>query len=269
MEDRPAVHALLQTLRPTHVFNCAGVTGRPNVDWCESNKAATIRSNVIGALNLADLCDIEGIHLTVFATGCIYTYDKALGRPCPEGGRGGEWGRAWGFKEEEVGNFGGSWYSYTKSRVEELMRAYENVLILRLRMPISDDLHPRNFVTKILGYECVVNIPNSMSILSDLLPLSVVLATHNETGVVNFTNPGCISHNEVLGLFKEVVRPGMGEWRNFSVEEQAKVLKAGRSNCCLSTERLEGLAGKYGVVVPEVQEGMRRCFERMVGNGVE
>ena len=25
-------------MKPTHVLNAAGVTGRPNVDWCESHK---------------------------------------------------------------------------------------------------------------------------------------------------------------------------------------------------------------------------------------
>lgn len=40
------------------------------------------------------------------------------------------------------------------------MRTYPNVLILRLRMPVSDDLHPRNFVTKISQYDRVVDIPN-------------------------------------------------------------------------------------------------------------
>ena len=42
------------------------------------------------------------------------------------------------------------------------------MLILRVRMPISDDLSSRNFVTKISKYERVVNIPNSMSVLYDL-----------------------------------------------------------------------------------------------------
>jgi hypothetical protein len=29
-------------------FNAVGVTGRPNVDWCESHKPDTIRTNVLG-----------------------------------------------------------------------------------------------------------------------------------------------------------------------------------------------------------------------------
>lgn len=70
MEDREAVLAELEHEKPTHVLNCAGVTGRPNVDWCEDNREATIRSNVIGTLNLADCCYMKGVHCTVFATGC-------------------------------------------------------------------------------------------------------------------------------------------------------------------------------------------------------
>lgn len=66
-----------------------------------------------------------------------------------------------GFKEEDFANFRGSFYSNTKAMVEELLREYDNVCTLRVRMPISIDLaNPRNFITKIARYEKVVNIPN-------------------------------------------------------------------------------------------------------------
>lgn len=81
MEDREAVKAELSKIQPTHVLNCAGCTGRPNVDWCEDNKAATIRSNVIGTLNLTDICEEMGIHVTVFATGCKYGNGSELVNP--------------------------------------------------------------------------------------------------------------------------------------------------------------------------------------------
>lgn len=64
-------------------------------------------------------------------------------------------------------------------------------------MPVSDDLHPRSFVTKIIKYDHVVDVENSNSVLHDLLPAAVLLADHSDTGVYNFTNPGAISHNEV------------------------------------------------------------------------
>lgn len=70
MENREAVIAELDRVKPTHVLNCAGCTGRPNVDWCEDNKEQVIRSNVIGTLNLTDCCFLKNVHCTVFATGC-------------------------------------------------------------------------------------------------------------------------------------------------------------------------------------------------------
>jgi 3,5-epimerase/4-reductase len=134
-------------------------------------------------------------------------------------------------------------------------------------MPVSDDLHPRSFVTKITQYAHICSIPNSNTILHDLLPCSILLASHNETGIYNFTNPGAISHNEVLTLFKKHVRPSF-TWKNFSLEEQSKVIKAARSNCKLDTSKLEEKMREYGVEVPEVHEAYEQCFIRMAANGV-
>ncbi|CVL06878.1 uncharacterized protein FMAN_11972 [Fusarium mangiferae] len=256
MEDRENVGKALQVFKPTHVLNAAGCTGRPNVDWCEDNKAQTVLSNVIGTLTLADECSRRGIHCTVFATGCIYQYDEEH----PVGGPG--------FKETDAPNFDGSFYSMTKAHVEPILASFDNILILRLRMPVSDDLNPRNFVTKISQYKFVVDIPNSNTILHDLLPASIILAENKDTGVYNFTNPGAISHNEVLGLFKEIVRPAF-TWKNFSIEQQAKVIKAGRSNCQLDTTKLVKKMKGYGYEIPEVHAAYRQCFERMKAAGVQ
>jgi 3,5-epimerase/4-reductase len=108
MQNREAVIAELERVKPTHVLNAAGSTGRPNVDWCEDHKEETIRNNVIGTLNLTDACFLKGIHITVFATGCIYTYDDAH----PIGGPG--------YLETDKANFAGSFYSETKAHVEEV-----------------------------------------------------------------------------------------------------------------------------------------------------
>jgi 3,5-epimerase/4-reductase len=43
-------------------------------------------------------------------------------------------------------------------------------------MPVSDDLHSRSFVTKIIKYDHVVDFENSNSILHDLLPAAIQLA---------------------------------------------------------------------------------------------
>jgi 3,5-epimerase/4-reductase len=148
------------------------------------------------------------------------------------------------------------------------MKHYNNCLILRLRMPVSDDLHPRSFVTKISKYEHVVDIPNSNTVLADMLPAAILLAEHCDTGVYNFTNPGAISHNEVLALFRDIVRPSF-TWKNFSIQQQAQVIKAGRSNCELDTTKLENKLKEYGYVIPEVHEAYRMCFKRMRAAGIQ
>ena len=95
-----AILAEIEEYKPTHVLNAAGVTGRPNVDWCESHKVETLRTNVIGTLTCADCCLLKGVHYTLYATGCIYEYDDehALGSGN-------------GFLEEDPANFAGSYYS--------------------------------------------------------------------------------------------------------------------------------------------------------------
>jgi dTDP-4-dehydrorhamnose reductase len=211
LEDRGCLLADIRRVKPTHVLNAAGVTGRPNVDWCESNREETIRTNVIGVLNLVDVCRSSGIHVTNFATGCIYSYDDAHAV-----------GSGKGFTETDAPNFDGSYYSRTKGMVESLLQEYDNLLQLRLRMPISCDLaNGRSFVKKIVNYEKVVDIPNSMTVLDELLPASVEMAKRSLTGIYNFTNPGVISHNEVLSLYKEYVDPEY-TWSNFTEAEQAK-----------------------------------------------
>jgi hypothetical protein len=34
-----------------------------------------IRGNVLGCINLADICNERGLHMTYFGTGCIFHYD--------------------------------------------------------------------------------------------------------------------------------------------------------------------------------------------------
>lgn len=228
LENREQLEADVARVQPSHVFNAAGVTGRPNVDWCETHKVETIRANVAGTLTLADVCREHNLLLINYATGCIFEYDEK--HPL---------GSGIGFVEEDTPNFIGSFYSKTKAMVEDLLKNYENVCTLRVRMPISSDLqNPRNFITKITRYEKVVDIPNSMTILDELLPISIEMAKRNLRGIWNFTNPGVVSHNEILQMYKDYINPNF-TWKNFNLEEQAKVIVAPRSNNELDASKLK------------------------------
>ena len=76
-----------------------------------------------------------------------------------------------------------------------------------------------------------------MTVLPEMIPKSVDLAQRSLTGTLNFTNPGVLSHNDVLRLYQEYIDPSFA-WENFSEEEQAEVLKAPRSNNELDTSAL-------------------------------
>lgn len=247
LEQREAIINEIEQIKPDCVINTAGVTGVPNVDWCEDHKQETIRANIIGALNLADITYMHGIHMINMGTGCIYEYDTAHTMYSDNG-----------FTEEDMPNFHGSFYSHTKCMLDDLLRHYPNVLNLRLRMPISSDLHPRNFVTKITRYKKVVNVPNSMSILDDLLPLLSKMAERRLVGTFNFVNPGVISHNDILQLYKEYIDPEF-QWTNFSIEEQNTVLKARRSNNFLDTTKLT----KEFPEIQPIKESIKDVFKRM------
>jgi dTDP-4-dehydrorhamnose reductase len=212
------------------------------VDWCETHKVETIRANVIGTLTLVDVAQTLGVHVTNFATGCIFHYDDAIGKPenVPrDENLVFKTGKETVFTEEDQANFTGSYYSLTKGYVENMLRSYDNVLTLRVRMPIDADIvnNKRNFIYKIAHYNKVVNIPNSMTVLDELLPYSIELAIRGRTGIMNFTNPGAISHSQVLELYREYMDPDF-KWQTFTLEEQAKVITAARSNNELDSAKL-------------------------------
>ncbi len=250
LEDRTVIIQEIQKVKPDCIVNAAGVTGRPNVDWCEDNKQETIRANLVGALTLFDIAFMNDIYVINIGTGCIYEYDD---QHLMFSGIG--------FKEEDEPNFHGSFYSFTKAMLDRLISSYPNVLNLRLRMPISDDLHFRSFITKIIKYERVVNIPNSMSILYELMPLIPEMARRKLVGNYNFVNPGVISHNEILDLYIKYIDPEF-VYKNFTIEEQDKILKAGRSNNELDASKLLVEFPN----IPSIKEAIIGVFERMKKN---
>ena len=206
-----------------------------------------IRDNLFSPITLAKLCENNNIHLTYLGTGCIFKFDDE--HPFGEENNG--------FTEQSPPNFFGSGYSVVKGFTDQMMDLFSNVLNLRIRMPITGIPNPRNFITKITTYEKICSIKNSITVLPELLPMALELAKQKHTGTVNLTNPGLISHNEILEMYKEVVDPEF-EWKNFSQEEQAKILAADRSNNFLDTSKLQSLFPN----VKNIKESVREMLEQ-------
>jgi len=136
-------------------------------------------------------CKNKNIHFTYLGTGCIFTYDE--NHPYEK--------EINGFSESSMPNFYGSSYSIVKGFTDRLIKLYnDTALNLRIRMPITSEKNPRNFITKITSYEKICSISNSMTVLPELLPFVLDMMKNNDVGTINLTNPGLISHNEILKM---------------------------------------------------------------------
>jgi len=186
-----------------------------------------VRDNLYAPVSLALLCTELNIHFTYLGTGCIFEYDESHPYGCEDTG----------FHETSLPNFTGSSYSVVKGFTDQLMHQLP-ILNVRIRMPITHEYNERNFITKITNYKKVCSIPNSMTVLNELLPLMIDLTLRKEIGTINLTNPGVITHNEILEMYKEIVNPDF-KWENFTQEEQNTILLSKRSNNCLDTNTLQ------------------------------
>jgi dTDP-glucose 4,6-dehydratase len=225
---------------PTHIVSFIGRThGKidnkvyTTIDYLEQEGklVENLRDNLFSPLVLAELSRQKNIHYTYLGTGCIFKFDDEHPFGKEENG----------FTEDSLPNFFGSSYSVVKGFTDRLMHLYkDNVLNLRIRMPITGNKNSRNFITKITTYNKVCSVPNSMTILPELLPCVLKMMEQKYVGTINLTNPGLISHNEILQMYKDIVDPSF-TWNNFTIEEQRKILAADRSNNYLETIKLSSL----------------------------
>ncbi|NOS67302.1 MAG: sugar nucleotide-binding protein [Candidatus Peribacteraceae bacterium] len=239
--DRAAVISLLDTEKPDTVINCAGKTGRPNVDWCETHKEETLRANVTGALILLEECLARKIYLVHMSSGCIYAGDNE--------GRG--------FTEDDLPNFSSSFYSRTKAWSDQIMKDFP-VLNLRLRMPFDGSRSERNLIMKLAKYSKVLDVENSITYLPDFLDTAKKLIEKRKTGTYNIVNEGVISPYRIMELYKEIVDPAHSS-EKLTLENLGSVVKAGRSNCILSTDKLKG----EGIEIRPVEEAVREALGQL------
>jgi len=247
-DDEKAVETEILKVMPDRIICLIGRThgeGIQTIDYLEKpgKLVENLKDNLYGPLTLALICKKLNIHLTYLGTGCIFSDSE----------------NETNFTEESKPNFFGSAYSVVKGFTDRIMKQLSsNVLNVRIRMPITASHNPRNFITKITSYEKICSIPNSMTVLPDLLPIMVDMSKRKVTGTINLTNPGAISHNEILEMYKEIIDPNF-TWKNFTLEEQDKILASKRSNNHLDASKLQAM---YPHVLP-IKESVRKALERM------
>jgi glucose-1-phosphate thymidylyltransferase len=226
IDDKAAVLAELERIKPDAVINTAGRTGKPNVDWCETHPVETAHDNVIGALTLAEACQEKNIYLLHIGSGCVFYGDL----PRPEG-----------WSEDDFAN-PSALYSRTKYAADLVLSKLPNVAIARIRMPIDWQPGSRNLIDKLASYRQVIDVENSVTVIEDFLHAVWQLIQKRGTGIFHVVNPGIMRHRDLLAMYREYVDPNHScEWiRDEDLVARGLATKQ-RSNNILQSIRLREL----------------------------
>jgi UDP-glucose 4,6-dehydratase len=205
------------------------------VDWCEVHKEETFFSNVTIPTYMAEVCQDTGLYMVHMGSGCVYEGNNL-------------------YTEEDIPNFKGSFYSRTKIYSEDILTQYNDILQIRIRMPIDSRLSNKNLITKLTGYRQVINTRNSVTCVQDLMHAAERLMELKRRGIYNVVNPGIITHKQVLEMYRAIVES------DFVMPEFIPINKlntlAARSNCTLSTHKLDN----EGIKMRRSEDAIAACM---------
>ena len=258
--NKAALVEALESKKASFLVNCAGYTGKPNVDACELNKGNCLDGNAILPSVIREVCVELGIGWGHVSSGCIFAGER------PGGG---------GWREDDAPNFSFrqppcSFYSGTKALGEEVLGwqeagrgaewpAWEHEsepkgYVWRLRIPFNENDGPRNYLSKLQRYENLLQARNALSHLEDFAEACwSCVEKEVPYGIYNVTNPGSVTTSDVVEL---ILKYGVNnkDYRFFDNEEEfmSKAAKAPRSNCVLDTAKLQSV----GIHMRSVQEAL-------------
>jgi dTDP-4-dehydrorhamnose reductase len=242
--DKDALNQLLKETNPDFLINTAGYTGKPNVDACELHKAECLDGNAVLPGTIREVCESHEIIWGQVSSGCIYTGRREDGE---------------GFTEDDTPNFSFrtdncSFYSGSKALGEEVLDGAENCYIWRLRIPFNHVDSPRNYLSKMINYDTLLEAENSISHIDEFVRCCTdTYSNQVPFGIYNVTNTGFVTTQEVTDLIKTHLLPGK-EFKFFSNEDEFMRLAANtpRSNCVMDNSKLLST----GIEIREVHDAV-------------
>ncbi len=239
---------LLAEVRPSFLLNAAGYTGKPNVDACELQKTECLFGNAVFPGIVRQACEEAGVPWGHVSSGCIYSGRRA------DGG---------GFREDDPPNFSFrtdncSFYSGTKALGEEVLAGARDCFVWRLRIPFDNVDNPRNYLTKLMRYQRLLEAENSISQLDEFCAATLACWERRlPFGVYNVTNPGAIWTHEIverilaLGVLKK-------DYVFFKDDDEFMRIAARtpRSNCVMDASKLAAA----GLGLTEVHEAVEKAL---------
>ncbi len=247
--DPVTLREYLNTSRPRYLVNAAGYTGRPNVDACELHRSECLAGNGVLPGTVRAVCEELKIPWGHVSSGCIFTGARE------DGG---------GFLENDIPNFtfrqnNCSFYSGCKALGEEVLQGAERCWIWRLRIPFNHKDSSRNYISKMMNYDRLLDATNSLSHLDEFADACIECVLREcDYGIWNLTNPGAITTREVM---KFVARHGLSD-RTFdffeSEEEFLQIAaKTPRSNCVLDSSKAVAAGLPLSPVIESLEKAMK------------
>lgn len=240
------LRAALLRDKPEFLINAAGYTGKPNVDACELQKHQCLFGNAVLPGIIADACAAAGVPWGHVSSGCIYTGSRPDGK---------------GFTETDTPNFSFrtnncSFYSGTKALGEEILSGKPSLYVWRLRIPFNNIDGPRNYLTKLIRYQRLLEATNSISQLEEFVASTFACWEKRVAfGTYNVTNPGQVTTHEVVDLIKQAgVSNKQFEFFKDETDFMNIAAKTPRSNCTMDSTKL----AKAGIQMTEVHEAVAR-----------
>lgn len=213
------------------VVNCAGVTGSPNVDACELNPYDTMNGNVTFPVMLHRETVKNHSRFMHWSSGCIYQGDINSVDAAP--------------------NFSGSIYSISKGVSDAYLK--DKAVVIRIRMPFSSIMEPKNLITKVASYAANGKLynagQNSMTDHDEAVRVSVDLLQENvNDGPYNLVNPGSMDMNQIVQLMN------LRKVNWYTKEEFIARTSCERSTCVIpANSRMRTLEEAF-------REAVRKCY---------
>ncbi len=246
-DDRVIIKNIINLYNPNIIINCIAKTGSPNIDWNEHNKSITYLANTTFPSILADICLERKIKFIHIGSGCIFN------------GKSPHLDSKW--TETDLAN-PASYYSKTKYATDLIIGDLPNVLILRIRMPISEQNLPRNLINKLSSYSKIISEPNSMTFMSDFVRCIDWAIQNDITGILHVTNPEPLSAVQIMTEYQKYIKY---DFEEMSLSDLDSITLAKRSNCLLNTDKLTQL----GFTMTPSQEALEKCMKAYGENYVK
>lgn len=247
--DPDSLISLLRETQCEFLINAAGYTGKPNVDGCEVHRAECLLGNSVLPGQVRIACEATNTPWGHVSSGCIYTGSLA------EGG---------GFTEEDPPNFcfrtdNCSFYSGCKALGEECLIGAGQCYIWRLRIPFDNIDSPRNYLTKLIRYNRLLDATNSISNINDFVRASVECWTRRVPyGIYNITNSGFTTTREVVSLIQKHLTPEKRfEFFLDEAEFMSMAAKTPRSNCVLDNSKIKATGIRLDDVCESIEESLK------------